>query len=66
LEKSEKELAQKIITNKATISSEHKACEILNKKLETFLGRKEITFEVSPAGGYILKRHEKVAKNLSE
>lgn len=59
-------LNQKIIENRSIISSEHKACETLNRKLETFLGRKEITFEVSPAGGYIIKRNGRVAKNLSE
>ncbi|KKU36430.1 MAG: hypothetical protein UX49_C0016G0023 [Candidatus Wolfebacteria bacterium GW2011_GWC2_46_275] len=60
------ELSQKIEKNKATISSEHKACEELNRKLEIFLGRKEITFEVSPHGGYEIKRSGKIAKNLSE
>jgi wobble nucleotide-excising tRNase len=59
-------LVEQIAANKATISSEHKACDILNSKLETFLGRKEIIFEVSPGGGYVIKRDGKIAINLSE
>lgn len=60
------QLIERITTNKATISSEHKACDILNNKLETFLGRKEIIFEVDPKGGYTIKRKGEIAKNLSE
>jgi wobble nucleotide-excising tRNase len=61
------ELDSQILKNKSIISSEHKACEIFNRKLETFLGRKEIVFEVSSSGGgYIIKRNGKVAINLSE
>jgi wobble nucleotide-excising tRNase len=59
-------LSSQISKNKSTISSEHKACEMFNGKLETFLGRKEIIFEVSSPGGYIIKRNGKVAINLSE
>ncbi|OGT08940.1 MAG: hypothetical protein A2X78_00095 [Gammaproteobacteria bacterium GWE2_37_16] len=59
-------LKQRIIENKAIISSEHKGCADLNRNLEIFLGRKEIIFEVSPSGGYVIKRNGKVAKNLSE
>lgn len=59
-------LNRQITTNKAVISSTHKACEILNQKLTTFLGRKEIIFEVSSSGGYLIKRNGKIAKNLSE
>lgn len=67
LGKDELALRTKITTNKAKISSEHKACDILNKKLETFLGRKEIVFEVATGGwGYVLKRNWIQAKNLSE
>ena len=66
LNKKTSELSEKITKNKSIISSEHKACEILNKKLETFLGRQEIIFEVSTSGGYVLKRNGKMAKNLSE
>lgn len=59
-------LREKISTNKETISSEHKACGLLNNKLEMFLGRKEIIFEVSDKGGYAIKRNGKIANNLSE
>lgn len=59
-------LKSRINENKSKISSEHKACETLNEKLKTFLGRNEITFEVAPEGGYTIKRKGKVAKNLSE
>jgi wobble nucleotide-excising tRNase len=61
-----KGLQELINKNKAIISSEHKACEELNKKLEIFLGRDEIKFEVAPEGGYIIKRNNKTAGNLSE
>lgn len=60
------ELKRQIVENKSKISSEHKACTILNKQLQTFLGRKEITFEIAPEGGYIVKRNGVIAKNLSE
>ncbi|MCK4592841.1 AAA family ATPase [Candidatus Parcubacteria bacterium] len=60
------DLTKQILNNKATISSEHKACGELNKNLHIFLGREEIIFEVAPAGGYLIKRNDKVAKNLSE
>jgi wobble nucleotide-excising tRNase len=60
------QLDAKISQNKSTISSEHKACDELNQKLCTFLGRKEITFVVSGEGGYLIKRNETIAKNLSE
>lgn len=59
-------LSETIRENKSLISSEHKACELLNNNLETFLWRKEILFEVSPDGWYIIKRNNKIAKNLSE
>ncbi len=69
IEKLNKEISkidEKLIKNRSIISSEHKACEILNNRLETFLGRKEIVFEVSLSGGYSIKRNNKIAKNLSE
>jgi wobble nucleotide-excising tRNase len=59
-------LKKRIQDNKGKISSEHKACDSLNEQLETFLGRKEIEFEVATEGGYHLKRSEVIAKNLSE
>jgi len=59
-------LSEQIRENKSVISSEHKACEELNKKIEIFLGRSEIIFEVSLEGGYIIKRNGEIAVNLSE
>jgi wobble nucleotide-excising tRNase len=61
-----KALRLRIGENKSKISSEHKACDSLNKQLSTFLGRDEIRFEVAPEGGYHIKRNGVVAKNLSE
>lgn len=64
------ELSTRISQNKSTISSKHKACEILNTNLHTFLGRKDIMFDIADEGGYLIKRKEgeewKIAKNLSE
>lgn len=59
-------LKKQITENKNKISSEHKACDTLNKQLQTFLGRNEIAFEVAPEGGYVVKRSGVIAKNLSE
>ncbi len=59
-------LKKRITENKGKISSEHKACGTLNEQLQTFLGRAEIMFEVSPDGGYVVKRNKVIAKNLSE
>ena len=59
-------LKDQIMQNKGKISSAHKACDLLNKNLQTFLGRNEIVFEVSHEGGYTIKRNEDVAENLSE
>lgn len=59
-------LKKQIAENKNKISSEHKACDTLNKQLQTFLGRNEIAFEVAPEGGYVVKRSGVIAKNLSE
>jgi wobble nucleotide-excising tRNase len=59
-------LKKQITENKGKISSEHKACGTLNEQLQTFLGRSEIMFEVSPEGGYVVKRNKVIAKNLSE
>lgn len=60
------DLKKRISENKSKISSEHKACDTLNKQLQTFLGRNEITFEVASEGGYVVKRNDVIAKNLSE
>jgi len=59
-------LKKRINDNKGKISSEHRACDSLNKELGTFLGRNEIVFEVAPDGGYLIKRNGILAKNLSE
>lgn len=59
------EIKRLIQEKKALISSEHKACEEINKRLSIFLGRDELKFEVDE-GGYIIKRKEKMAYNLSE
>ena len=59
-------LRKQIAENKGKISSEHKACDTLNEQLHTFLSRNEITFEVAPEGGYVIKRSGIIAKNLSE
>jgi wobble nucleotide-excising tRNase len=58
-------LERKIVENKARISSTHKACQGINKGLESFLGRDEIVFEVSDEG-YVIKRNGKIADDLSE
>lgn len=58
-------LANQIRENKAKISSSARACEAINKKLNTFLGRSEISFEVVEEG-FLIKRNGIIAKNLSE
>ncbi len=75
LEKSEKDLTEKtkilkttndsITENKSKISSSHKACKAINDGIKTFLCRDEINFEVE-GEGYVIKRHGKIAENLSE
>lgn len=59
------DLENRITENKSGISSPSKACAEINKKLETFLGRKEITFEVKEEG-YSIRRNGEVANYLSE
>lgn len=51
--------------NKNKISAAGLACDEFNKNLETFLGRKELTFETTDEG-YLLKRNGVLADNLSE
>lgn len=60
------QLRKKISDDISKVSSEHKACDSLNRQLQTFLGRNEIVFEVVPEGGYLVKRNGITAKNLSE
>jgi len=60
-------LTKRVQENKAKVSSSHKACDLMNKALTSFLGHTEITFVVNDDdGGYTLKRGDKVAKSLSE
>ncbi len=56
---------KRITDNQAIISSSHKACKEINEKLEMFLGRKEVVFEVQDEG-YVIKRDGVVATDLSE
>jgi len=58
-------LKQRIIDNRAKVSSSHKACKEINDKLKAFLGRGELEFEVS-GKGYVIKRHDSIAEDLSE
>lgn len=58
-------LSNRITENRNKISSPGKACSEINKKLETFLGRKEIIFEVHEEG-YLIKRNGEIAAHLSE
>ena len=58
-------IQQRIVENKAKISTSGAACDEINQQLKTFLGRDELTFEVAD-GGYLIKRKDKIAKNLSE
>lgn len=60
-----KKLQTRINENKNKISQSGLACDEINKQLETFLGRKELVFENSEEG-YLLKRNDQLAKNLSE
>lgn len=72
-------LKERIVVNRARISSTHKACEDINKGMATFLGRNELVFEphkikaLNENGveeeiedGYIIKRNDKVVTHLSE
>lgn len=60
-------LEKRIRENKVKISATHQACEQLNIKLRTFLGRDEITFKPnSDDDGYDILRGGNPAKNLSE
>lgn len=60
-------LLSRITENKAKISSSHKACELLNTSLKTFLGHDEVTFAVNGDDtGYQILRRGTPAKSLSE
>ncbi len=68
-------LHNQVVANTAKISSKHKACELLNDKLATFLGHKELQFVATtePVGtdaenvtGYRIVRGTVPAVQLSE
>lgn len=59
------DLADRIVKNRSKISSPNRACAEINRKLEVFLDRKEIVFEVN-GEGYSIKRNGEVANYLSE
>ena len=60
-----KQIQRRINDSRNKISTSGPACEKINEYLMTFLGRDELTFEISDEG-YIIKRKDKIAKNLSE
>ncbi|MCD4845990.1 MAG: AAA family ATPase [Methanosarcinales archaeon] len=59
------QIQQRINDNQNKISTSGPACEKINEYLMTFLGRDELTFEIADEG-YVIKRKDKIAKNLSE
>lgn len=64
-------LQQRIVQNRAKVSSVHKSCEQINEKLRSLFGRDEIKFEVKKDAtgksiGYGITRSGKPAKNVSE
>ena len=58
-------LQARIDVQKNKVSQSGPACDELNSQLATFLGRKELQFEICEEG-YILKRNGELAANLSE
>jgi wobble nucleotide-excising tRNase len=58
-------LKKRLDDARAKISTSHAACSEINAKLALFLGRNELSFEVS-GDGYIIKRLEETAEDLSE
>ena len=60
-------ISERISANKTRVSSSAKACEKLNSSIRQFLGHAEIYFEVNnDETGYLIKRGDDPAKNLSE
>lgn len=59
------QIKQRITDNRNKIATSGPACEEINSQLRTFLGRNELTFEIADEG-YIIKRKNNIAKNLSE
>lgn len=65
------ELRERISANRAKVSSAHKSCDAINKRLVAFFGRDELAFEVETdsngnAKGYQLLRSGEIAKKISE
>lgn len=73
------EIQKRVAEGMAKISSKHKACEVINKKLATFLGHQELNFvphtkkeadengeEKEVVTGYNIMRGDKPAVYLSE
>ena len=58
-------IKNRIDENKNKMSVSGTACKEINNQLKIFLGRDEISFEVSDEG-YVIRRKGKLAKNLSE
>lgn len=59
------DLRKRLADARAKVSSSHAACDEINEKLTLFLGRDEISFEVS-GDGYEIKRAGETADDLSE
>lgn len=58
-------IKKRIQDNKRKLTTSGPACDEINKQLKAFLGRDELTFEIS-GEGYAIKRNGIIAKNLSE
>lgn len=59
------DLNKRLTDARAKVSSSHAACKEINEKLALFLGRDELSFEVS-GDGYEIKRAGETADDLSE
>ncbi|USN53192.1 MAG: AAA family ATPase [Candidatus Nomurabacteria bacterium] len=79
LTKEIEEINKRIEENTAKISSKHKACEVINEKIATYLGHRELKFvprietvisengdEKEVVSGYNIMRDDSAAKYLSE
>lgn len=64
------EVRKRIAENESKVSSDHKACEIINENLIVFLGHKELSFvpdaKKEAVTGYIIMRGNEPAVYLSE
>lgn len=71
-----REAEARLASNRAAISSSHKACELINRGLKSFLGRSELSFvpqssvsvdtQETRELGYAILRNGKPARSLSE